>query len=1038
MIFQKELMKSLLGNSDRIAIDNGRQLLTYNSLLKAADKVTRFLLKRGLQKETIVGIQLNDRTDLICAVIGILNAGCVFVPIDGSLPRKRLTAMLNDLKLENIIVSKTGNEIEMISEATLNAFCIEDLLAAPDEDGPVNYPAYNENDSIYIYFTSGSTGIPKGIIGKNCSLLQFVQWEIKTFHISTHSRVSQFISPYFDAFLRDVFVPLLAGGTLCIPPAVEDFFTSERIVPWVDTAKISVIHCVPSLFKLFTANKLYAGLFKNLQYVFLSGEKIIPMELLDWYAVFNERIQLVNLYGPSETTMIKTYFEIKPSDARQVRIPVGVGIEGSEVLIANGDLKPCKTFIPGDLYIISKYTTKGYLNMPELTREKFIKIDEGTDNERILYKTGDKARLLPGGIIDLLGRDDRQVKLRGVRIELDEIENVLFQSGILKSVLVINHTDDNKNDVLTAFVIRNQSATSAVDLGNELRAYLKEHLPAYMMPSDIIEVNEFPLLPNGKVNYRELLNSLTAGDIIAPVNETEFGLLCIWKEIIGDKPVSTEDSFHKVGGNSLAIMNLIGKIQKVYNVKISLSHLFNNLTIKKQAVLVDQARKQDLFLVKPSGVKPAYNVSSYQKRIYHQYTANPAATSHHTIVYELKGGADEKSIEQALQLLVNRHEGLRTEFKTENGRVVQVIKDRVDVSIELRPVTGQPESEITDFVKPFNLEKAPLFRTGLLKDPNGREVLIMEIHPIVCDRRSGQQIFNDFLKIYKGETLKPLTLQYKDYAEWEYVFKNTSEYISCREFWLQSFDGNIPVLAWPFNNPDVFNQSTSHARVALTINRKALEPVLNSCGEKESSVFSALCSLFFIHLSKFTGQTDIVAGVKVTGKTQPELKDIPGGFEKILPVRYQVNMDQTFPDFAKGLHQYLNEAMARQLYDWEDMVEELNKKRQLQAGNLFDVLFDFVSIKEHGTNTDSAISPMLENNKNTANVPLCVTVTEDEQVFHVHFVSLPGYLTQSHLALVAKSFKEQVEHLSALLEPEAPACIENNSHSLAFEGAVLQ
>jgi amino acid adenylation domain-containing protein len=1026
MIFQNELMKSLLTNGCKIAIDNGKQLLTYNSLLQAANKVTRFLLNKGLEKETIVGIQLNDRTDLICTIIGILNARSVFVPLDGSLPRKRLTAITKDLGLEHVIVSKACSEPEAISDNPLQAYFIEDILAEEDNADVIDYPAYEENDSIYIYFTSGSTGTPKGIIGKNCSLLQFVQWEINTFHINEQSRVSQFISPYFDAFLRDVFVPLLAGGTLCIPPAEEDFFTTEKIVPWVDEVKISVIHCVPSLFRLFNSNKLSPHLFENLQYVFLSGEKIIPMELLEWYNVFNERIQLVNLYGPTETTMIKTYFKIKPADARQVRIPVGVPIDGAEVLIANSDLKPCKTFIPGDLYIISKYTTKGYLNLPDLTNEKFIKINAGTANEKILFKTGDKARMLPGNIIDLLGREDRQVKLRGVRIELDEIENVLFQSGLVKNALVINHTDNNKNDVLTAFVIRSESAP-AIDLENTLRVHMQEHVPGYMIPSGIVEVKEFPLLPNGKVNYRELLNSLTAGDIVAPVNETEFGLLCIWKEIIGDKPISTEDSFHKVGGNSLAIMNLIGKIQKAYSIKVSLSDLFNNLTIKKQAALIEQARKQDLFLVKPAASKPSYNVSSYQKRVYQQYTTNPTDTScHHPIVCEVKGNVDYNRIEQALQLLIARHESLRTAFKTENGRLMQVIREHVDFSMEQSQKSG-----IANFVKPFDPGCAPLLRAGITDNK-----LIIDIHPIVCDSRSRQQIFTDFIRIYNGEELTPLKLQYKDYAEWEYVFKNTTEYIACREFWLRAFDGDIPKLTWPFKNSDGDVETASNTRITLKINRQTLEPIFNLLEEKAPSAFSTLCSLFFMHLSEATGQTDIVGGIKVPGWIQPELKEVAGGFERILPIRYQVNAGLPFRDFAKNLHQYLNEAIARQLYDVEDIVEELNKNRQHRAGNLFDVLFDFVSYKEQHKPSETDIL-MLEDKRSTTQVPLYVRVTEEEQFFYFRFESLPGHLTQSSLAVLAGRFKELVDSLCSYQQAEMPTQIENSKSVLAHDSIYI-
>lgn len=608
MIIQKELIECLRTNCERTAIEYGEKVISYSALSAASDKITRFLLAQSVGCEAVMGILLIDRSDIICAMIGAMNARCVFVPIDGSLPEGRLRTIREDLNLKYLITSRSTYQADGFT--SVRKYFIEDILAGEIDGDGLQYPDFAENDSLYIYFTSGTTGTPKGIVGKNCSLLQFIKWEIETFQVNNATRFSQFISPYFDAFLRDIFVPLLAGGTICIPPPEDGFFLPEKITRWIDERDINLIHCVPSLFRIINNTGLTPEHYKSLQHVLLSGEKILPAQLKTWYATFQARIQLVNLYGPTETTMIRAYYKITAADIEQARILIGDPIAGTQLLIANDDFKPCGALVPGDLYIISNYTAKGYLNAPELTHEKFIKIHPGTPNETIAFKTGDKARRLINGKIDLLGREDRQVKLRGIRIELDEVECLLVQSDYIKYAVVLKYEengqvdslDERRNELLISspsggdesligFVIREDKEHPGEDFESAVQAYMADHLPRYMIPARIIEVNEFPLLANGKINYNGLLDCLTSVSetIVPPDNETEEKLLTIWKQILGDKQISTEDAFNTVGGNSLYLMRLIAMICDEYNVRLSLSQLFDNLTIKKQAVLLKKA-----------------------------------------------------------------------------------------------------------------------------------------------------------------------------------------------------------------------------------------------------------------------------------------------------------------------------------------------------------------------------------------------------------------------------------------------------------------
>jgi len=577
MIFQHKLIGQLKKHQDKTAIEYGSEKSSYAALLSASNKVTQLLLEKKLTPETIVGIQLSNRVDIISSMIGVMNARCVFVPIDANLPTQRLQQIVDDLQLEYVICSKKEESLVALNtQATLNPLYFEDIQEQKDvllqeED----YPTYGEDDSLYIYFTSGSTGKPKGVIGKNKSLSNFIEWEIEEFSIDDSFRFSQFVSPFFDAFLRDVFVPLMAGATICIPTLEEEVLDPKKLISWIDASRINLIHCVPSLFRLINEESLTAENYLNLKYVLLSGEKINPSDLKPWYHLFNDRIQLVNLYGTTEATMISSFYKITPADAEKAKMSIGKGIRNNELRILNKDLKPCKPLIVGDLFIVSDYSSKGYFNAEELTKEKFIVLNSETGGDEFAYKTGDKARRLINGTLELLGREDRQIKLRGIRISLDEIEQVLLQSELVKNAIVVLHVEEDKennirNEFLVAFLI---AENAAADLSGEIDTYLKDSLPEYMMPSKVVVKEEFPLLSNGKIDYKELRASLNISEatIVAPIDETEHKILEIWQQILGDKPMSTTDKFHEIGGNSLSIMRLIARIFKEYNIRISLN-----------------------------------------------------------------------------------------------------------------------------------------------------------------------------------------------------------------------------------------------------------------------------------------------------------------------------------------------------------------------------------------------------------------------------------------------------------------------------------
>ncbi len=1019
MIIQKELINSLKINGNKIAIEHGKKRISYSRLFDNANRITKFLLKQQLKSETVIGIDLQDRSDLICALIGTTNARCVFVLLDYSLPEYRINSIIKDLNLQYIISFRESQLLA--NEKNITTYYFEEILAEIGEPDlrSDEYPNYDQNDSIYIYFTSGTTGTPKGIVGVNCSLLQFVRWELREFSINSESRFSQFISPYFDAFLRDIFVPLLAGGTICIPPDEEDFFSPEKLTSWIDKSKISLIHCVPSLFRVINNGSLKTEYFKHLKYILLSGEKIIPSELLNWYKLFDSRIKLFNLYGPTETTMVRSCYEIHPEDAKLAKIPIGSPIADTELLILNKDFKPCNILVPGDVYIISDYVTRGYLNAPELTHEKFLTIKTGLSKlgKTVAFKTGDKARVLTNGNIDLIGREDRQVKLRGIRIELDEIENILVLSELIKNAVVVKHTGENGDESLVTFIIKHDDLKEGLDFQREIQLYLKGYLPEYMIPTIVVVVDKYPLLSNGKIDYKELLNYLTVAAIIAPTNDLEKKLLSIWKDILGDKPISIEESFHRMGGNSLSMMRLIGRIYNEFNVRLSLEGLFNNLTIKKQAELIKTSNKDNVLVITRSKTRPAYHVSSAQERVYYNYELNKERKSYNLpVAWEIIGKFDKDKIENAFQLLIGRHEALRTEFRVENGELLQYVREVVNFNIEEIEIHNQPvDDAILKFVKPFDLGKAPLFRCGIISILGDKKVLVVDFHHIICDGLSQMNLYSDFLNFYNGDEPAPLNLQYKDFAEWEYGFKSTEEYNALREFWLRSFESGIPKLDLPTTYLDLNEVSDDGGNVIFKINRKTVKPIIELLNKEDITVFSGLFFIYYMFLSQLTGQDDIVIGIATSGRGQKELEDVVGMFVKTLPIRYRMDSNRSFKDILIDIHNHLVQAISKQAYDLADIMSELNSSRTSPIRSLFKVMFVFQSFKNKKMEVKNEDFAVYNFENSSSKYPIILYANENEDSFDFRLEYSSNYFSKSDIELLTSQFKSLTEKISKSL-----------------------
>lgn len=603
------IKKHARNNPAKSAIKFNGTDVSYLDLEKKSNQMANFFYEKihkvrkdypNSSSETYNAAVLLDRCpEIIISLMGIIKAGMVFVPISPNIPAKRLELLLAETKACWVVTSltcykrfeeffKTHNELNVL------------LIAADSGDSEPALPGsiftidFNDcqeelqfeltyNKYCYIYFTSGSTGVPRGVLGRHRSLHHYIDWQIREFNVDDTFNVSQFIPPTFDPYLRDVLVPLLAGGTICIPD-YDTLMNPAKLIAWIDENRITLIHIVPSLFRLISREIRDAHHFVDLKYIFLAGELLRGSDIRRFMEIFAGRILLVNQYGPTETTLAKFFYKIKPGDINRSIIPVGKPIADAEALILDPKMRKCLTENTGEIYIRTPYISSGYFNKKELNREVFIRNPFSRDQNDIIYKTGDMGRLLFDGNIELTGRVDNQVKIRGQRVEPGEIENLLLNIPYIKEAVVVDKEDKNNEKFLCAYLVLENSSAGKAQMGiTQLKSLLAGDLPVYMVPSYFIALDALPLNPNGKTDRQALkkmeINLESETDYTPPGNELEEKIARVWKETLKLTKVGVNDHFFNIGGTSLNAITINNKLNEILGMETPMVKFFEYPTI---------------------------------------------------------------------------------------------------------------------------------------------------------------------------------------------------------------------------------------------------------------------------------------------------------------------------------------------------------------------------------------------------------------------------------------------------------------------------
>jgi amino acid adenylation domain-containing protein len=1009
-ILQEKLGKNLEHFKNNTAIEYRNRLLTYSLLQERSSQIANRLIYKGIKKGTFIGVLIENRMDLILMMIGILKAGCVFVPLESAYPRDRLETMINSTGIE-FVIGDTDNFNKLsapgkIANQPPEFILFNHLILDEKPSGYVNKPGmrWGPQDKIYVYFTSGTTGKPRAILGKNKSLLHFINWEIDTFGVNRNFRFSQLTNPGFDAFLRDVWVPLCSGAAICIPGSNETSLDSNELINWLEKSRITLIHCVPGLFRLFNSPGLTRENFKTLKFILLSGERIEPTDLVNWYQVFAHRIQLVNLWGTSETTLAKTCYFIHPEDINRERVPVGKPIAGAKVLILDDHLKLCDPLVTGEIYIQTPFRSYGYHNDVELNKACFIRSPFSNDGSDILHKTGDVGRWLPNGNIDLLGRNDRQVKIRGIRVEPGEIESVLIKHPAVKEAVVIKKEISNKNELLCGYISvrisrghpgNEQEGKGEESLLIDVKEYLSQRLPGYMVPGKLIQIEAIPRTPNGKIDHNALPDPLPGDKILRPIrsprDRVEEKLLELWTDLLGINTIGINNNFFELGGNSLNIMILASRIHREFDVRIPLGEIFNNASIREQAALIREAGKERYASIEPVETREYYPLSSAQKRLYIIQLMDLEGTAYNMPQFiPLAEKPDSKELENAFIKLIKRHESLRTSFLMINEEPVQKVHEfenvefkieykEVEVEIKVKveeerssvlegtrglaPLPEEPAAVlINSFIRPFDLSQAPLLRVGLMELPHtpaalrvhprrgayntqkGREqkyALMVDMHHIISDGVSMDILVKDFSHLYNNAQLPELYLQYRDYSQWQVKSLDSRYMKKQEEYWLSQFEGEIPQLNLPLDYERPVVQSYEGDMVVGEIGPGETTRLKEIASKKGATLNMLILAIFNVLLSKYTDQEDMIVGIVVNGRFHNDLERIIGMFVNMLALRNRPSYKKRFIDFLGEVKESSIKAFDNQAYPFDTLIEKLKLNRYMNRNPLFDAVFHF-------------------------------------------------------------------------------------------------
>ncbi|MGB7605975.1 MAG: amino acid adenylation domain-containing protein, partial [Lutisporaceae bacterium] len=936
---------------DKVAVIYEDKQLSYRELNERANQLAVILQQKGIVPDAMVGIMAERSIEMVIGIMAILKVGGAYVPIDPEYPEDRIAYILADSDA-SILLTQRALKDKVQFDGDIIELEDECLFSVNKENLK---PIATSKNLAYVLYTSGTTGKPKGVMIEHKSVVNITYAWKKDYKLNTFDvRLLQLASFSFDVSMGDMSRALLNGGMMVICPSHSklDF---KQLYQLISKYQISILELTPT-YAIQFMEYIHTNRYEvtHIKLLILGSDSCPMEEFIKLKKQYGHSMRIINSYGLTEVTIDSSFYEDSSLENQMIgNAPIGKPMQNTMfyVLDKGGNLLPAG--IAGELCIGGDGLSRGYLNKPELTAEKFV--GNPFEHGKRMYRTGDLARWLPDGNVAFLGRIDYQVKVRGYRIELGEIESGLLNYDAVKEAVVIAR-ENNGSNYLCAYIVGDKELTVT-----ELREHLSQALPDYMLPSYFVQLQKLPLTVNGKIDKKALPEpdgSMTSGITYeAPTDAIEEKLVSIWQEILKIDKIGIRDNFFELGGHSLKATSMMAKINKELEVEIPLKEIFQGPTIKELGNKIKEKEKIAFIKIEPVEEKEYYELSSAQKRMYTLQQIEVNSTSYNMPgMLEIEGELNLERVEEAFRSLISRHEALRTSFKLIETGPVQYIHKEAAFEMEYRDIrndnylTAQINEILQIFIKPFDLSRAPLLRVELIRllpenqSDWHKHILLFDMHHIISDGTSMGILVKEFGKVYNGEALKPLRIQYKDYCAWQELASQSGHYASEKEreqeqYWIEKYRGQIPVLNLPTDYPRPNIQSFEGARLSFQLDKELTGKLRKTAKQTGSTLYMVLLAGLNILLSKYSGQEDIVVGSPIAGRPHTDLENILGVFVNMLAMRNYPEGNKTIREFLQEVKENALKAYENENYQFDELVDKLNVPRDLSRNPLFDVMF---------------------------------------------------------------------------------------------------
>ncbi|MFI5477049.1 amino acid adenylation domain-containing protein [Streptomyces cacaoi] len=1006
---------------DAVAVTYGVEHLTYAELNRRANRLARCIRERGAGRGDIVAVMLSRSAEMVVAVLAVLKAGGAYVPVDPSHPAERIRRVLEDSGAALVLVQGDQAPVpERLSVLDLDRERPR-TEALADDDLPL---LVGPDDLAYAIYTSGSTGRPKGVAVRHAGITGYLAYLTGTFALDERDVVLARTALTFDPSVRDLFAPLSTGGRVVVA-SDDEARNPEALLALIEEQRVTtLLSIVPSMLGELAAG-VSGPLRAPLRLVMTTGEAL-TVGCAREVRRLGARIQLVNQYGPTECTNTSTYHVVTDQDIDSGRIPIGRPIPGAHCLVLGEHLEPLPTGAVGELFIAGRGVARGYLGDPVGTADAYLPNPYGPAGSR-MYRTGDLVRRREDRSLEFHGRRDNQVKVRGHRIELGEVEAAMLRHPEVVRAVAAAHGQGADRELVGYVVWRTAGDRTA------LLDFLRISLPEAMVPSALVELDALPLLPNGKVNRAAL--PAPAADRLhraytAPGTGLERAVAEVWAEVLGCGQVGAHDHFFELGGHSLRATRMVSRLREVLGREVPLQLVFQRPVVADFARALEGADRAAAGIpLRPEGPAP---LSFGQQRLWLLDQLQPGRPDYNMpTAVRFTGPLDQDAALAALRGVVERHAVLRSRIAVGPDGPYQQVEPTEVFTPELVDLSDLPAARVeararelaeADAALPFDLARAPLLRARLIRLAEEEHLLVVVVHHLAFDGWSVGVLWAEFHAAYQvavaqGPAPAALPIGYRDFAAWQRERLTGALLDGQLAYWRERLTGTAP-LELPTDHPRPAAPSGRGDHVDFTLPRTLLEGLRTLGQRQNATLFIVLLAGFQALLARWSGSTDIAVGAPIAGRDRAELEPLIGFFVNTLVLRTDLSGDPAFEELVARARETALGAYAHQDLPFERLVEEVQPERDLSRHPLFQVMLVLNDETAPPPGLPGLAAEPVALSNGGSKFDLTLYLSEEADGLHGHAVFATDLFDRPTVVRMTRSFERLLE--AAVAAPDRP------------------